>query len=115
MSWPIRLHDARPESPQIGDMYPAPWMLDAHWDEVLSDEFKRGSRKVPLVVRLPGGYDFCIDSRARSNGVAYGDGWHPTGEGAAITLTPSINIGGLYHGWIQNGVISDDCEGRTFP
>jgi hypothetical protein len=61
---------------------------------------------------LPGGYTFCIDSRARRDGKAYGDGWKVSGEMPNISLTPSINIVGSYHGFITNGVISDDLEAR---
>jgi hypothetical protein len=31
-----------------------------------------------------------------------------------VTLAPSVNIGGSYHGRIQGGVISEDVEGRRF-
>lgn len=116
MSWPIRYHAQRPEQVQVGDLYPAPWMLDGSWEGHLSAQYARefAGKRPSLVVRLPGGYDFCIDSRAWRDGVPYGDGWTITGEPPAITLSPSINIGGTYHGWIRDGVITDDCEGRTF-
>ena len=34
--------------------------------------------------------------------------WTCTGEPPNVTVHPSINYGGLYHGWLQNGVLSDD-------
>jgi hypothetical protein len=37
------------------------------------------------------------------------------GEQLRITLSPSVNIVGSYHGWIRDGVISPDVEGRAFP
>lgn len=30
----------------------------------------------------------------------------------SLTITPSINCVGSYHGFVTNGVITDDCEGR---
>ena len=97
-------------------MFPAPWLLDPVWADDLSPQYRRefGGKRPPLVVRLPCGYDFCIDFRARRDGGAYGDGWAVSGTPPQITLSPSINIVGSYHGWIRDGVITDDCEGRTF-
>lgn len=57
---------------------------------------------------------FCDDSGMSRRGEYYGDGWTVTGDLPRITVSPSINIVGSYHGWIQNGVISEDCEGRKF-
>lgn len=62
-------------------------------------------------VKLPGGELFCsdyTDSDSRKP-------WSITGEAPNVTVDPSINCVGTYHGWIRDGVISDDCEGRTFP
>ena len=44
-------------------------------------------------------------------------GWAVTGllEGGDLTLSPSVNFAGDYHGWIQEGVLSSDVESRTFP
>jgi hypothetical protein len=44
-----------------------------------------------------------------------GPGWTRTGTPPNVTASPSINYVGEYHGWLQNGVLSDDVEGRTFP
>lgn len=117
MAWTIRVHEERPEWPEIGDMWPAPWLLGEHWQtiEMLSPRFARlEPKRDPYVVRLPGPVDFCIDTRAWSEGKHYGDGWEISGWGKTLTLTPSINIGGIYHGFITNGVITDDCEGRQY-
>lgn len=75
----------------------------------------RGKRP-PLRVKLPttggnGGW-FSPDQPATDN--AEGRGWEVTGQAPNITLSPSINIVGDYHGWLQNGVISDDLEGRIY-
>lgn len=81
----------------------------------LSDEYVRdhlGKRR-PLIVCLPNGELFCPDS-AYTNRSPLGPGWTVTGDAPSITVSPSINCIGRYHGWIQNGVITDDCEGRRF-
>lgn len=57
------------------------------------------------------GYDwFCPDRLYQDERV----GWLVTGELPAVTVNPSVNIPGVYHGWIRGGIISDDCEGRRF-
>lgn len=46
-----------------------------------------------------------------------------TGEGETLTVSPSILISRLeggqkiptYHGYLENGILKDDCDGRTFP
>lgn len=40
--------------------------------------------------------------------------WQIDGEIPNVTASPSINYVGIYHGWVQNGVVSDDVEGRKF-
>ena len=70
------------------------------------------------MVRLPGGAGtFCVDGRCWGEQGPYGEGWDVTGDPAAGTLTvsPSIHIVGLYHGWLRAGVLSDDVDGRQFP
>jgi len=122
VSWPIRYHAERPERPEIGDCWPAPWLVaegevrtfflsDAH----LAARAAGAITRAPLVVRLPGGTDFCVDGPTFSAGQRGTGGWAVTGEPPGLTLAPSINIGGSYHGWIQGGVITDDCDGRKFP
>lgn len=41
--------------------------------------------------------------------------WDVHGTLPNITVHPSVNAEGYYHGWIKDGVISEDCEGRKFP
>lgn len=96
----------------------------------LSEHYRNSvaATRKPLVVKLPtnpydnaadadiGGVLFWVDQ-----GFSDGSGWQVSGEAPNLTLSPSVNmIGGnhrqgSYHGWIKNGVISDDCEGRTYP
>lgn len=114
MPWTCRLvpHDKSPK--EVGDVWYAPWLLDpAKWPDVLSLEYKRdwAGKREPLVVRLPGPVDLCVDHRADDAG---GHGWVVTGDPETLTVSPSINAIGIYHGFIRNGVITDDVEGRTY-
>lgn len=61
-----------------------------------------------LFLRLPDGTDWMIDGPARNGG-----GWTRTGEPPKITARPSIASPG-YHGWLTDGVLSDDLEGRSY-
>lgn len=85
------------------------------------DECQRQDCKKPdgrcLVVKLPGliggvmrGILWHIDHPTSDDG----PGWTRTGTPPNVTATPSINFVGYYHGWLTNGVLSDDVEGRTF-
>ncbi len=67
----------------------------------------------PIIVTLPGGLQFCVDSQQVRDGVYAGGGWTVTGDLPNITVNPSIVIS-TYHGWIKNGEISDDLDGRTY-
>ena len=40
--------------------------------------------------------------------------WKRTGDPPNVTITPSINAVGTYHGYLTNGALTDDLEGRTF-
>jgi hypothetical protein len=120
---PVRItyHETPPAHPKVGDCWPAPWMLEGeHADEYqnryLSPKYKREhmGRRPPLIVKLLDGTEFCVDSMSFKDGEPYGDGWTVIGEPPLITVTPSINIVGSYHGFIASGVISDDVEGRKF-
>lgn len=81
-------------------------------DNVLSPEYKRDwlGKRPPLLVILPCGHGWNVDARASG-----GDrGWTVTGEPPDLTATPSIDCVGCFHGWLRNGVISDDLEGRKY-
>lgn len=112
MSWICDLHDKRPDDPQPGDIWPAPWLLRPERRDELSPAYFRdhAAKRPPLIVQLPGrGGPFCMDALYAN------EAWTVTGDPPNITVSPSINAVGDYHGWLQNGVLSDDCEGRTFP
>lgn len=73
-----------------------------------------------LVVKLPSGSEWHIDRGRHMNAQPDRVGkpripqWMRTGEPPNITANPSINHVGRYHGWLKDGVLTDDCEGRVF-
>lgn len=132
--WQCRLIEFRagmtPHELQTGDMFYAdaevltaltpetdnldwPMFLAAAYR--LSDNyFAQNAHRLPLLVMLPNSNLFCVDSKCWNASGMYG-GWSVNGEPPHITVSPSINIQRSYHGWIRDGIISDDCEGRVFP
>lgn len=60
----------------------------------------------PITVLCPNGRLWCVD-QCSSNG----SGWVVTGEAPRITVRPSIAVSG-YHGFLTDGVFSDDLDGR---
>jgi len=82
------------------------------WGQELSDEYvaQRMASRPPVAVYTPDGWLFVVDGNATSGA----GGWTVSGEPPNLTVTPSINIVGCYHGWITNGVLTDDCDGRQF-
>lgn len=116
MPWVCRMIDPDDTSlkSQVGDMWPCDYW-PAKWLSTYYDEHWRGKRP-PMMVQLPSG-TFCIDMCTMEGGIPHPQrhGWTVTGEPPNVTLSPSINIKGYYHGFIQGGVITEDCEGRKFP
>lgn len=113
MPWQCKLidpakipHDER----KPGDMWFAPWMTNS---TDLSRQYLRDwqGKRPPIAVITPDGYPFLIDSKYSRSPIG-GDGWTVTGEAPNITVSPSINRVGFYHGWLKNGILSDDVEGR---
>lgn len=126
MSWPIRLLADIPEpgTARVGDAVllrpesPRAAGVLGYWVPRLSAEYERERRFVrpPLLVFLPGVGWWCVDSAYSERGqpVPSQASWSVTGDPPAVTLSPSVDLHGLYHGWIRDGVISDDVEGRRF-
>ena len=61
-------------------------------------------------VWLPGGRFWCPQRPANNSNRP----WVCRGEPPLLTCSPSVDIS-VYHGWLQNGVLSDDVEGRVYP
>jgi hypothetical protein len=124
MPWACRMIPAPGAGPgdtpwkelRVGDMWLAPYLLERQGSMFYpaAKYHQRNAGRPPLVVRLPGPVDWGVDGPAWKGGQPYGDGWDVSGDPPLVTVSPSINISGIYHGWLQNGVISDDCEGRRY-
>ncbi len=115
MPWPIRVLDKKPawDDCVVGDAW---WLSpdDETWPTHVGAN--HAHLKQVLWVALPhanGTYPFCVHAPATREG-PNGTGWKVTGDAPKITVEPSINVVGSYHGWIRDGVITDDCEGRKF-
>lgn len=101
------LHYERPYLPQAGDMWFAPWLLDdPERAKTLSPGYlARAEVRPPVVVKLPGGTEWCVDQLAYDARRGYhGEGWAVTGDPPALTASPSIQTGN-WHGWLQDGVL----------
>lgn len=123
MPWTITYRDKEPEDYKIGDMWPALGWANSN---MLSNKYKNeaAGKRPPLMVILPSihseyGDRFIVDRGASDD--PDNKGWDVVivgelkdGETPDITLSPSINCVGSYHGYIRNGIITDDCEGRTY-
>lgn len=123
MAWQIRKVEWDQKPKQVGDAWYIPeFQIKVGKDgrrwwfgHVLTDDYERNKRghRQPIAVMLPsafGGIDFCVDSDATDGG----GGWQVSGDLPNLTVAPSINIYNIYHGFIQGGTITDDCEGRHF-
>lgn len=111
---------------QIGDMF----FVERPDDELhklrLTQQYwnETAKQRKPLYVALPlrwhdgrvGVSLFLVDQQCYSGkgGKGYYDGWRVTGAPPRITVHPSINMVGQYHGWLKDGVISRDVDGRQF-
>jgi hypothetical protein len=138
MPWPLILlpsdewflrhqhHDPRLEPLQIGHCAVAPWVFTedgySHVRKALGSKYLAlpEPRRAPIVIALPyhnQKYQIWFpDERAWDAKQGYhGEGWTITGDLPNISITPSINCVGTYHGYVDKGQITSDCEGRKFP
>jgi hypothetical protein len=126
MPWPLVYYESAEAAMEAGGgtiqpgaVWPAPEWADRSVDgePFISDNYRTmwAHIRPPLEVMLPSGDPFVLDSRAMRGGKPYGPGWMVTGDYKGpprLTLSPSISIPGRYHGYIVNGELSDDVEGR---
>ncbi len=89
-------------SPADDQSEPIPHFLSIHY----RNDWK--GKRAPIAVRCPSGSLWVVDQNS-SNGT----GWVVTGEAPNITASPSIVVPG-YHGFLKDGVFTDDLEGRTY-
>lgn len=79
-------------------------------------------QRAPICIWLPNNNLFCVDELAWNDakGGFHGDGWDVVGsidnDFISLTAHPSINYTGRggYHGWLKDGVLSDDVDRRQF-
>lgn len=83
-------------------------------DRMSPHYFNNNSHRLPIVVFMPSQTFFCLDALEFSKKAFHGSGWAVTGNIENLSVFPSININGCYHGFIQNGIITEDCEGRVY-
>lgn len=124
MPWPIVMHDEKPLNPKPGDAWYLPALVEGphavfYREHLLSPEYLRDwdGKRPPIAVMCPDGTPWVIDERYGrddATGHRVNQGWTVTGDPPNITAMPSINVVGRYHGWLRDGVLSDDIEGRTF-
>ncbi len=124
MPWPCRLIDyPGKEKLQPGDMFYCDddlVELRLYKEKILSPEYFKDwyGKRPPIMIVLPNGSHWLIDSRfgGGPNDERKPNGWVITGEVPNLTAMPSINhLGpGGYHGWLKDGVLSDDLEERTY-
>ncbi len=70
-----------------------------------------------LVVKMPDNSTWNIDRGRKANergGVHTWPGWNRKGEPPNITVEPSVNDVGRYHGYLRDGYLTSDIEGRKF-
>lgn len=106
MPWTCRLTE--PDGPhEVGDI----WFTNLV--DGLSVEFEQthAGNRMPLMIRLPGPVDICLDGMVDDEG---GHGWHVRGEPPFLTVTPSIHIPGFYHGHLREGILTNDYAGRRY-
>lgn len=109
ISWYV--DEATGERPRVGDMFYYPRALKEYREQLTAEYFaKHAAHRPPLCVILPSGTWFVVDYKCTNSET----GWDVAGEAPNITVSPSINVVGTYHGFLQNGVLTDDVEGRKF-
>jgi hypothetical protein len=82
------------------------------WQSYMSPEYLSLGWDFELVICLPGKIHFRASHIEMHGLIGEGAvnfaGWEVTGE------LPNIDVEGYYHGWIENGVIGDDLNGRRY-
>jgi hypothetical protein len=111
VSWPLR---RREPAEHYTDLAPGDWWTRGTETGVdLSPEFMASGRVEIIWIRLPGN---CGVWSPDINASGDDSGWTLclADDGSPLTATPSVNANNCYHGWLKNGELTDDCEGRTY-
>lgn len=116
MPWPLFMvahddSDAWEKRDTPGACWTMETFLEPQNRHRLSPEYLRDwdGKRPPLMICTPDGNWWMVDCLS-SNGVS---GWTITGEPPNLTAHPSIGSSD-YHGWLKDGVLSDDLEGRSY-
>lgn len=100
-----------------GDMYYCSWYFDPGkdsreelWPSMYSKYYieEYSKYRSPIIVVCPNGSTWMVDQKSNN-----GEGWQVAGEAPKITCTPSILVSG-YHGFLTDGVFTDDLEGKKY-
>lgn len=87
-----------------GAIWRATWM-----EEIQNNPYAAPDGKV-WALMMPSGMEWLIYGPEAGGGK-----WTVTGTLPKITVSPSINQVGVYHGFVKEGIVSEDCEGKKFP
>lgn len=115
MAWQCVMYEEHPSVPlwKLKDVEISPHGMEIEW--VPWKELPVGAmwfnEEEELCVMLPSGEEWNID-RGRKLGIR--PRWNRTGTPPNITVMPSINHVGEYHGFLRDGKLTDDIEGRTY-
>lgn len=101
------------DTEKIGDYWETPGAIfpvrsDNADDSSTHYTVDHAGKRPMLAVVLPDGNIWSMDAKAPN-----GSGWTVSGEPPNLTARPSVDSG-TYHGWLTDGVFSDDLEGRTY-
>jgi len=124
MSWPLHYvpNDEWSDGPrQVGDWTFADWVLEDSPDTLGANYHtlpNAPKKRLPIIIMLPDGSEWCPDRMVWSEAVGWhGDGWDVSGsldpQHCTMTVSPSINVVNRYHGWVRDGRLTSDCEGRV--
>ena len=95
-----KMYTLRDRGLPIGAMWEASWLDHPNWN---------GPDGKAWCIRFPGGQDWIVYGPSSD-----GKKWTVSGDPPILTASPSIGIPGTYHGFLKNGVISEDVDGRKF-
>lgn len=106
MSWTCFLAETTEDRKRVGAVWEAE-VSDASRLRELVGTLPNGRM---LFVRIPGGILWSPHYK-----VDFGAQWQiVSGEAPRITVRPSISYPQRYHGWLTEGVLSDDLDGRLY-
>ena len=111
MAWQLHLYSE-------SNTLPCDRPIGAVWACTIGDN--KGHSERAWMVRLPGEDALWHTLQCQYDRVAKrltDRRWNvtiPNGDPTRMTVSPSIDIRGGWHGFIENGVISDDVSGKRF-